>query len=163
MGDLPLHVLYFNHSGAHFVFDERYPGPDNDTVSGYSENVGEARLYKKRVVVGNVSKCSDPEKSEALKETYLDWLKTAEGKKYEADAFRWKEQRISSAIERHRQNFTTRGEVAPEVLRHSIKKRRVTHCYRCKSHLDNSITPECSKCGWIICECGACGCFFEGQ
>jgi hypothetical protein len=37
--------------------------------------------------------------------------------------------------------------------------RRITHCWRCKTHLNSSRHEECPACGWIICpECGACGC-----
>lgn len=38
---------------------------------------------------------------------------------------------------------------------------RVTHCYSCKSNLNNEQHPECAACGWIICFCGACGCGYE--
>ena len=37
--------------------------------------------------------------------------------------------------------------------------RRVSHCYACKTTVDNSYDLECARCGWIICgHCGACGC-----
>lgn len=35
---------------------------------------------------------------------------------------------------------------------------RTPWCWNCKSDLDNRIQLECQKCGWILCECGACGC-----
>ena len=35
---------------------------------------------------------------------------------------------------------------------------RVTRCWRCKKHLDNTANSECVKCRWILCQCGACGC-----
>ncbi len=36
---------------------------------------------------------------------------------------------------------------------------RVSHCYACKTTVDNSYDLECAGCGWIICgHCGACGC-----
>lgn len=38
---------------------------------------------------------------------------------------------------------------------------RVTQCYRCKGLLDNSLDKECEHCGWIVCDCGACGCGYE--
>lgn len=41
-------------------------------------------------------------------------------------------------------------------------RRRVTHCYACQSHLDNSTDVECVSCGWILCPCGACGCGYVG-
>ena len=37
--------------------------------------------------------------------------------------------------------------------------RHVSHCYACKTTVDNSHDLECARCGWIICgHCGACGC-----
>ena len=38
------------------------------------------------------------------------------------------------------------------------KFHRTAHCWACKELLDNNQDLECSGCGWIICECGACGC-----
>jgi hypothetical protein len=38
------------------------------------------------------------------------------------------------------------------------RSHRVTHCWNCKGHLDNTVDVECATCGWIICNCGACGC-----
>jgi hypothetical protein len=35
---------------------------------------------------------------------------------------------------------------------------RITHCWSCKGHLDNSIDIECVSCGGILCNCGACFC-----
>lgn len=39
-------------------------------------------------------------------------------------------------------------------------KSRVTHCYSCKNNLSSSVNLECIACGWIICQCGACGCAY---
>ncbi len=41
------------------------------------------------------------------------------------------------------------------------RSRRTTHCYNCKSQLDNAVDVECIACGWIVCWCGACGCGFH--
>ena len=39
--------------------------------------------------------------------------------------------------------------------------RRITHCYSCKSHLDEAQHLNCSVCRWIVCPCGACGCGYK--
>lgn len=44
---------------------------------------------------------------------------------------------------------------------HDPRRLRITHCYSCKQHLDNSINLECVSCNWILCNCGACGCGYE--
>lgn len=44
----------------------------------------------------------------------------------------------------------------------SSNDRRVTHCWFCKSKLDNAVNSECNACGWILCgNCGACGCGYK--
>ena len=41
-----------------------------------------------------------------------------------------------------------------------IPKRRTTHCYGCRTFLDErDRIPKCTQCGWMVCpECRACGC-----
>jgi hypothetical protein len=51
----------------------------------------------------------------------------------------------------------SRGKTPGELMP-STKKIRVTHCFACKSHLDSRLQLECSECGWIVCQCGACEC-----
>ena len=46
----------------------------------------------------------------------------------------------------------------PGKLISSTKKLRITHCFACKSALDSRLQLECSECGWIVCQCGACEC-----
>jgi hypothetical protein len=41
------------------------------------------------------------------------------------------------------------------------KNIRETHCYKCKRNIDNKNLFECSSCGWIICKCWSCGCWFS--
>ena len=66
----------------------------------------------------------------------------------------------ASLEERHSTFLLTRG-LPNNGLRPATSNRyhrRVTHCWSCKEHLDNSVNVECATCGWIICNCGACGC-----
>jgi hypothetical protein len=41
--------------------------------------------------------------------------------------------------------------------------RRVTHCFKCKNHLDSVDFSICNKCRWIQCRCDACGCSYAGD
>jgi hypothetical protein len=43
----------------------------------------------------------------------------------------------------------------------AMGRRRVTHCFRCKERLDSVNFSVCNACGWICCDCGACGCDFD--
>jgi hypothetical protein len=66
----------------------------------------------------------------------------------------------SGTIEdRHRRFLRERG-LPDNGIRQATTRlqHRVTHCWSCKGGLDNSIDVECATCGWIICDCGACGC-----
>ncbi len=40
-------------------------------------------------------------------------------------------------------------------------KRRETHCWSCKSHLDSKDDLACVVYRWLLCECGACGCGYN--
>ncbi len=52
-----------------------------------------------------------------------------------------------------------------EILFESrLKKKvfnRVTYCFHCKAHLETVTHSECTKCSWLQCKCGACGCSFN--
>ena len=64
------------------------------------------------------------------------------------------EQSIAAA---HEAFLRSRG-LVNQGTRLGLGRRRVTHCYNCKRHLDNAFDVACAACGWIICACGACGC-----
>ena len=40
-------------------------------------------------------------------------------------------------------------------------KKRVTHCFECKQDLNSVDFSICFSCGWIECDCGACGCEYQ--
>lgn len=66
----------------------------------------------------------------------------------------------SGSIEdRHKRFLRERG-LPDNGTRPAIATRlhRVTYCWSCKEHLDNDVDLECATCGWILCDCGACGC-----
>jgi hypothetical protein len=46
-------------------------------------------------------------------------------------------------------------------IRDAKSNYRKTHCYNCKQYLDGLRYFECLNCGWIICNCGACGCGYK--
>lgn len=64
-----------------------------------------------------------------------------------------------SPKERHRERLARLG-IPYYGVKKTASSHRVTHCYLCKNYLDNSIDIECGACGWILCDCGACGCAF---
>lgn len=67
-------------------------------------------------------------------------------------------------IEKHRSNITSLGvEYRGVQVSKKRRKRRTANCYACQSPLDNYFDLECVKCGWIVCDCGACGCGWKGS
>jgi hypothetical protein len=64
--------------------------------------------------------------------------------------------------EKNRRFLESRGKTfAGTRSRSETLPSRVTHCYACKQHLDSTINLECVACGWILCQCGACGCAYD--
>lgn len=64
------------------------------------------------------------------------------------------------AIAAHKARLALLGIQYVGVNEASLRRHRVTHCFKCGEHLDNAITAECAACNWILCECGACGCSY---
>jgi hypothetical protein len=67
---------------------------------------------------------------------------------------------ISEAHRNHLERYNV-GSIGVNNLVKTSKsrRRRVSHCWRCKQTVDNQFQYECVLCGgWIICSCGACGC-----
>jgi len=52
---------------------------------------------------------------------------------------------------------------AVEVVEYKSNGIYRSHCYNCKSDIDENM-PKCKKCGWFIClTCGNCGCQYDGS
>jgi hypothetical protein len=68
------------------------------------------------------------------------------------------ESKIAKAIQKHKEYLKKIGKPYSGVNTTTSKRHRVTHCYACKVELDSTCHIECNECGWLICECGACGC-----
>lgn len=49
-----------------------------------------------------------------------------------------------------------RDEYVPAPISHDSSYR--TRCLRCKTILDSGFDSTCMSCGWLKCQCGACGC-----
>ena len=73
-----------------------------------------------------------------------------------------REKARETLVERHRKALQTVGGTYLGVRKPSAPRNpRITHCYSCNGHLDNSIDIECAACGWILCICSACGCGYQ--
>ena len=80
------------------------------------------------------------------------------------DRRRYKEARLGIIESRHRDymlrcGFAMAGLFAPPS---SSRSHRLTICWNCTKPLDSDVDDlACSRCGWIVCLCGACGCGHE--
>lgn len=72
------------------------------------------------------------------------------------------EKQRQETLEAHKQFLKSRNLECHGVQVATARQRRVTHCWNCKGHLDNSVDLECSACSWILCRCGVCGCSHSG-
>jgi hypothetical protein len=102
--------------------------------------------YAKDRVRKSIRKTEDAAKAGTALARYMAWVT---------------EQRIAAqeeAAQNHRRRLERLGLAYSGARKSTGKVLRVTHCWDCKKHLDNSIELECNSCGWILCECGACGC-----
>lgn len=100
---------------------------------------------------------------------YLESLKKERADKAFRELAEFKKQFVSQReplftkhiIRLHESFLNTKGKISSGVVK-AHGRRRITHCYSCKEHLDNAVDLECSICKWIICgNCGACGCGYE--
>ena len=70
-------------------------------------------------------------------------------------------------IKDNHKSFLLRKDLDPDIRflisLNTPNRRRITHCYQCRSHLDEAQHWNCSVCRWIVCPCGACGCGYENQ
>jgi hypothetical protein len=78
-----------------------------------------------------------------------------------ADLDREEEERERQDVIAAHATFLRRQGMEDRGTRSGLGHHRITHCYNCKHHLDNTIDVECVGCGWIICSCGACGCGYS--
>lgn len=65
-----------------------------------------------------------------------------------------------ASIEQKFESFHRGRKPTPELLWDAPVPPRVTHCWDC---MQGNLTPEayplCRSCLWIVCNCGACGCY----
>ena len=57
-----------------------------------------------------------------------------------------------------RKKFLSSRGLKEASLRRGDRRHRIARCYNCTRKVDNEFDLECTACGWIVCDCGACGC-----
>jgi hypothetical protein len=103
---------------------------------------------------------TEEDRREALEKAY-DVMARKKAFRLRADwETRFNRAPIEAPIEAHKKFLADLG-IEYQGVREATNQTRVTHCWRCHSHLDNRVDVECAACGWILCPCGACGCVFR--
>lgn len=65
-------------------------------------------------------------------------------------------------IEAHKKFLNDKGIKYEGIkIKNATTRYRETHCYSCKTPINNVIDIACNNCGWILCSCGACGCGYN--
>ena len=55
-------------------------------------------------------------------------------------------------------NYLEKKGLSPRsIVKTIVSRRRISHCWECKTTVDNKYDYECETCRWIVCaSCGAC-------
>lgn len=159
MGHSQYWVGILKSTGAIYVYDPEVAHPNKTKIFAYSISQKKMKEYERSTARSALASVEDARKDSAIQD-YSRW------KKLHLQSFLAEIERLRMAekeafLERHRQRLIGMGFTYSGVITGSQKQHRVTHCYACKNHLDNTIDIECKACGWIICKCGACGCGYE--
>jgi len=131
-------------------------------------NSCEMESYIAEVARQQVTSIKEDKAISSAIDAYLVWYKQ-HGNKWLSEENQYQETRKMKEsdennqrlelVEKHAQYLSSRG-LTNDGTRIASNGRlhRTPPCWRCKKHLDNSFDIECALCGWIICNCGACGC-----
>lgn len=158
---------------AMVVYDPTLQLPGTTEINVYSVARGLVRRFDPVWLRGKAKTVWGPQRASALAE-YATW-KRLNGDEFMRDDVARADRESSrpgglssgtanyiaataSAIERHREFISQSGVEYVGTTNVGLPNHRVTHCWRCKSHLDNEINVSCAACRWILCACGACGC-----
>ena len=122
------------------------------------EEVGKERAEARRLSAIKLEQEAE-EKRRIAAEQRAEWEKYLA----EQEAARRERERFANLplAERHKEILAQLGLPYKGLRPATQRYRRVTHCYACRQHLDNSVDVECVTCGWILCTCGACGCGYS--
>ena len=156
--------------GSYYVYDpDLQPRTEfclPDQVFVYLVGESRARDYSASVLKGFARRVSVREAAAARAE-YLVWSEKRRSgfvsSMEQLNAGILDRERIEreKVVEKHRQYLEGIGRKYRGVDSNPSRPPRTTHCYACKTDLDGKVHVACLACGWLICQCGACGCGYE--
>lgn len=151
----------FQESRNLFVYDPAIQEPESAKVFIYGVASGRMRVEPRDALRAKVEGVGDALERDAAFADYRAWCRSDDNEREQRSQ---RKTQIGCIEIKHEKRLRMLGlEYAKvRIVKEGSAKRRITHCYNCKLHLDNRIDIECCKCGWIICDCGACGCGYVG-
>jgi len=72
----------------------------------------------------------------------------------------WKNKVKKDFLKTVETNLTENKKGIDEYIKR-IKNKRHTSCFSCQKSIDSVNWEICNQCGWIKCECDACGCSWK--
>lgn len=157
--------------GAALVFDPEMQLPDCPHIFLWEVTTGSMEHYVATMVRAAISTIKDDALVRRYSTSYLGW-KAAQGKSwlnsersyYESRVSRARDESLMTPEQRHKQRLDQMGLFYGGVRALTTGRRqRNAHCYECKEPLNSLAKFECEQCGWILCDCGACGCGYGGH
>ena len=144
MGDIWIGMV----DGDALVYDPGIQIRDAPHVFIWSRETKSIGKYDPSMLRKHIRRLTDKGQWQDLYEDYMEWKSSNTG-----ILDKWRREQQSYYTERSKieRRFEERLEE---------RDRRVTNCHSCGKTLDNGIELECEACGWILCDCGACGCGF---
>lgn len=128
-----------------YVYDPNSQPIDDNICVVWSVEKKRYEAYERKRLTDYVKLVLSEVEAKSLIDTYHAWFRV--------NGEHWIERNRDPVIQR-RQGAS----LATERMASNAYSQRVTHCWRCKSHLDGATQNQCAYCGWIKCTCGACGC-----
>ncbi len=144
------------------VFDESIQLND-ESVLLYVLEQNDVKKYIASEIRPMLRKETNSEHMDKLSKKYRSWKQFYSSRLknlVKEKPFSYQEAKDNAEAE-HRKKLEKLGLPYKGINVNSTKSHRSTNCYDCKANIDNAINLECKACGWILCECGACGCGYS--
>ncbi len=156
-----LWVGEYSDTGTLLVYDPVLQISEEDQVIVFSLTAKALRKYVRQELRRKITNVSDGSRRAYALSEYSKWREAADPshlKQAYLDGLPEFGSSKGVVQDRHEQFLKARG-LANFGARSRIgSDHRSANCWRCRSSVNNSINLECGGCGWIICQCGACGC-----
>jgi NACalpha-BTF3-like transcription factor len=178
MNDDGLWVGQRKDNGSMWVFDPEMKHANESMVYAFWVTPTRMQEYSKELLRESMVTVHNERRQKAI-QIYLQW-KTINGESFLRDELTQTPKQREEAVKKAKQQLENIRLYSPQrtvdkhkaylalhekkyegVIEGSTRALRSTICHACLDKLDSSLHHECKACGWIICNCGACGCGYS--